>query len=308
MKKLLISGSNDSQTISGKSITNLHIEVVYKYTTLDQGTNTNVNLSALNIQTEINQAGKSLTFQTFALPAHLRYLSKTHITSGLTLATSPLATTQYLGQLIDDDGTNTTRSIIVPIYTDDLNLSKGESIKINVQQLSSLIGTAVDVSSIYICYEEATDVRQPFLRIPKFIPLNSSVSEVVKSINYADDIHLVALSSLYSSDFIATSFNMNSKYMNIQNDVNDLIKHKNTKVVTDSFVIPLVDLKGNSYLKNTEIKLNVNTEKVTSNVDFIVYDEIIPMREVFYRFSDKLQKYSDSKKDDLLELSTDCAC
>ena len=193
MKKLLISDSNDSLEIFGKSISNLHMEIVYKYTTLDEGTNTNVNLSALNIQTEIKQGSKEFPFTTFALPSHLDYVSRTHILTGLAdnKSTSALATTQYLGHTIDDDGTNTTRSVIVPIYKHDLNLSKGEGVTVNVQQLSGLFGANVDTSSIYICYDEITDVKQPYLQIPKYVPLNSSVSEVLRSANYADNLSLI---------------------------------------------------------------------------------------------------------------------
>jgi len=173
MKKLLISGSNDSMTIKGKSITNLHLEVVYQYTTSDEGTTTNINLSSINLQSELSQGGKKESFQVYALPSHLRYLSKTHYASGMILDASPLANTQFLGHLIGYDCTNSTRSIIVPIINGDLALSEDDHITINVQQLSGLSGANVDSTQIYICYDEQTDVEQPFLRIPRFIPLTS---------------------------------------------------------------------------------------------------------------------------------------
>lgn len=306
MKKLLITGSNDSLRINSKSITNLHLEVVYSYPTLSAGTNTNINLSAVNIQSEIKQASKKIDFTTFALPSHLRFLSQTNIKSGLVLEDSPLATTQVLGFLLDNDGTTTTRSIIVPIYESDLNLSKDEYIDIKVQQLSSLVGSAVGSASFYICYDDATDVKQPFLRIPRYTPLNSSVTEVLKSVDYADNIFLTAFKSQISSDFVLSSINVGSKFLDIQYDINDVLKVRNSKLINLSDVLPIVDFQGETYLKNVDIKLDVNTANVTSNVDFLVYDQIIPCRELYIRFAEKIDKYNFSKKDDLIEISEDC--
>jgi len=309
MKKVLLSGSNDTFIAKNVAIKNLGLLIQYSYDSNDEGANSVIDLSKIITNLTIHSGSKKLSSQIYLVPQYIK--TTQNLTTPFNANTDNLSAGGRQGVVLSS-GDVTTRLIQIEILSSDFNLKSDDMIQLDVNQLN-FAGSAITDVNIYAYYTETTDVIQPFIRIPRFVPLNSARSNYLVESNFCDNVCLVARKITDINYFVASQVQLNSSYLSTQLDAlqlfNNRFKNKLKQDDVNYGLVPIVDLPGDTYLQKMSLKLDVSDiSLIENNVDFICYDEIIPDFDVFNRMTKNIRKYEKSKAEVFTELSKDCKC